>query len=108
MHLFQQNFPNNPEGNVYFTTWCRGIPTGRHLTVLPASFSVSGVTPGLPLVVRITTVVVIEFSGRRQEIPLVYTYIFKPLTSILTSYGQFHTLDNNINSSKTSRTHPVP
>lgn len=72
MHLFQQNFPNNLEGNVYITTWSSGIPTGRHLTILPAGFTVSGVTPGLPLVVGITTVVVIESSGRQQEIPLVF------------------------------------
>lgn len=41
-----------------------GVVTAGYSAVLPASVGVSGVTPGLPLVVRVTTIVVVKaFAG---------------------------------------------
>lgn len=48
----------------YWLVWSWCVPTALHLAVLPANFGVSGVTPGHPLIVGVTTVVVIEaFAG---------------------------------------------
>lgn len=51
-------------------TWSGSIPTARHSAVLPASFRVSGVTPRHPLVVGVTTVVLIQASGKQQTVKM--------------------------------------
>ncbi len=48
----------------HYFTWSGSICAGRHSAVFPASFRVSGVTPGHPLVVGVTAVVVIQASGK--------------------------------------------
>ena len=48
-------------------TWIRGVTTAWHPAVLPPSFRVTGVTPGHPLVVGVTTVVLIKRSGKEGQ-----------------------------------------
>lgn len=49
-------------------TWCCWIFADGHRAVLPAGVAVCGVAPGLPFVVRVTAVVVVQSSGKGDDI----------------------------------------
>lgn len=60
-------------GHDHCYTWSGCIPTARNLAVLPASFRFGGVAPGHPLIVGVSTIVVIQASDKQQAVIMVNT-----------------------------------